>query len=81
MLPGPTMRSARGTVRVPKAKAAMACAPPIWKTFSSPSSRAVPSTSTGGRGHATAMRGTRATCAGITVIITVEGRGYRPAGT
>ena len=31
------MRSTRGTVRVPKANAAMACAPPIWKKCVTPS--------------------------------------------
>ena len=75
MLPGPTMRSARGTVRVPKAKAAMACAPPIWKTWGTPSIAAVPKTSVTARGQATQTLGTPATSAGMAVISTVEGRG------
>ena len=69
------MRSARGTVRVPNANAAMACAPPIWNTFPTPSSDAVPNTSATGRGEATQMFGTPATCAGTTVIRRVEGSG------
>ena len=69
------MRSARGTVRVPKANAAMACAPPIWKTWFTPSRAAVPNTSVTGRGEATQMFGTPATCAGTTVISSVEGSG------
>ena len=69
------MRSARGTVRVPKAKAAMACAPPIWKTLPIPSSDAVPSTSVTGLGEATQMFATPATCAGTTVISSVDGSG------
>ena len=65
----------RGTVRVPKAKAAMACAPPIWKTCATPSRCAVPKTSSTAFGQATQMFGTPATCAGTTVMISVEGSG------
>ena len=75
MLPGPTMRSARGTVLVPKANAAMACAPPIWKTCRTPNKCAVPKIPVTGLGVATQILGTPATCAGITVIIRVEGSG------
>src|SRR5688500_10596000 len=80
MFPGPTMRSARGIVRVPYANAAIACAPPSRNTFWTPSIEAVPRISGTGRGEVTQTFGTPATCAGITVIINVEGRGYRPAG-
>src|SRR5436190_8538304 len=80
MFPGPTMRSARGTVFVPNAKAAMAWAPPRRNTFRRPSNDAVPRISVTGRGEVTHTDGTPATCAGITVIINVEGSGYRPAG-
>ena len=76
MLPGPTMRSALGTVRVPKANAAMACAPPISKhVVRRPASPPSPNTSSTGRGEATQMFGTPATCAGTTVISSVEGSG------
>ena len=40
-----------------------------------PAGRAVPKTSATGLGHATQMFGTPATCAGTTVIISVEGSG------
>ena len=75
MLPGPTMRSALGTVRVPYANAAMACAPPISKTRVRPSIAAVPHTWSTGLGEATQMFATPATCAGTAVIRIVEGKG------
>ena len=53
----------------------MACAPPIWNTFATLSSDAVPKTSATGRGEATQIFATPATCAGTTVIRMVEGSG------
>ena len=45
------------------------------ETLRTPSSAAVPKTSSTGLGQATQMFGTPATCAGTTVIISVEGSG------
>src|ERR1700721_1484 len=52
MLPGPTMRSTLGTVAVPNASAAMACAPPIRKTLSTPKNSAAARISALGCGEA-----------------------------
>ncbi len=69
------MRSTFGTVSVPYASAAMACAPPMRNMCVMPSHCAMPIISGLGFGHATQMVATPATCAGITVISSVEGRG------
>ena len=46
-----------------------------------PSRCAAASVSGAGFGETTTMRGTPATCAGIAVISSVEGSGWRPLGT
>jgi len=58
-----------------KAKAAIACAPPIWKTCDTLSMCAVPKTSSTALGQHAQMLGTPATCAGTTVMMSVEGSG------
>ena len=50
-LPGPTILSTRGIVRVPYAMAAIACAPPILKRRSAPASMAAANTAASGRGQ------------------------------
>src|SRR5260370_34740471 len=80
MLPGQTMRSTLGTVAVPNAKAAMACAPPMRNRRGMFRNRQVARISGLGCGDATQMVWTPATWAGITVINSVDGSGERPAG-
>lgn len=81
-LPGPTILSTRGTLSVPKAIAAMACAPPMRKIRSAPA-RSQPATiagwAFGGRQATTSP--TPATRAGTIVITGAERRGKRPPGT
>ncbi len=76
-LPGPTILSARGTVAVPKASAATACAPPIVNTRSTPAMCAAASTaslsSPRGAGTTITSSPTPATRAGMAFISTEEG--------
>ena len=76
--PGPTMTSTRGTVSVPMASAATACAPPASKIRVAPAMRAAAATS--GRmlpscrgGVAMITSGTPASRATLAVMMTVEG--------
>ena len=63
-------------MRVPNANAAMACAPPIRSTRLAPASIAAQQIASVDRaGQATVTFGTPATCAGITVITTVDASG------
>src|SRR5690606_41694940 len=73
-LPGPTIRSAGGE-KTPKARAAMAWAPPIASKPSAPATHAAAMVTAVGRGDATQTLSTPATRAGTTVISTDEGRG------
>ena len=86
MFPGPTILSTRRMVSVPKARAAMAWAPPTRYASVTPAMRAA--TSTAGSsdlsragGDARTMSLTPATRAGTTVISTVDGYAARPPGT
>ena len=67
--------STRGTVFVPYAMAAIACAPPILKSLVTPAARAAAITTGAGRGQATMISRTPAARAGIAVISNEEGRG------
>lgn len=81
-LPGPMILSTAGTVSVPKARAAMACAPPMRKMRSAPE-RWQPATmawcALGGRQAITSS--TPATLAGTMVMIGADKSGKRPPGT
>ena len=77
-LPGPTIFDTAGTVAVPNAKAATACAPPTRNTApSSPTSTsaaATPGLDSSVRGGVAAWRrGTPATRAGMALMRTEEG--------
>ena len=86
MLPGPTILSTFGMLSVPKASAAMACAPPTLNTRSAPASFAatnvdgltLPSLS---HGVVIMISSTPATFAGIMFISTEEGYTAFPPGT
>ena len=84
-LPGPTIRSTRGTERVPNARAPTACAPPLLTTSVAPALRAAYRTAAGtepsacGGVHRTLVS-TPATTAGTTVMHTDEGYTARPPG-
>ena len=71
--PGPTILSTRAIVSVPYASAAIAWAPPTAYTSSIPSSRAVASVASAGRGVTTAIRSTPATGAGTAAITSEDG--------
>src|SRR6187549_4123815 len=75
------MASTGGTVAVPKASAATACAPPTAYTSSIPSSRATTSVASAGFGVTTETLPTPATRAGTAVITSDDGSGWRPLGT
>ena len=84
--PGPTITSTFGTVAVPRASAATACAPPASRMRVAPAIRAAAATS--GRmppsrrgGVATITSGTPASLATAAVMMTVEGYAARPPGT
>ena len=79
--PGPTILSTRGTVAVPYASAAIACAPPSRNSRETPASSAAAMTTGSGRGQTAMMSRTPAAAAGIAVISSDEGSGYRPPGT
>ena len=79
--PGPTILSTRGTVAVPYASAAIACAPPTRNSRVTPASSAAAITTGSGRGQTTMISRTPATRAGIAVISSDEGSGKRPPGT
>src|SRR6185369_3279491 len=85
LLPGPVILSTRGTVSVPNASAAIACAPPTAYTslmFSSINAAATAGFSENVRGGVvTTIRSTPATCAGTTFITTDEGYAAVPPGT
>src|SRR5206468_3223556 len=76
-LPGPTILSTRGMLLVPKASAAIACAPPTRYTASTPATWQAASTTgvspSGPTGDTAITSPTPATRAGITVISTVDG--------
>ena len=86
MFPGPTMTSTGGTDSVPYARAAIACAPPIAYTSSTPAAAHAASVagwtapSDAGGTH-TATDPTPAIFAGSAVIRTVDGYAARPPGT
>ena len=86
LLPGPNSLSQAGTRAVPKAIAAIACAPPSLNTRCTPVSRAATSTAgsalPSGRGgvHSTTSR-QPARRAGTPSISAVDGSGAVPAGT
>ena len=85
-LPGPHSMSTAGTVSVPYAMAAIACAPPMPKTRSTPAMSAATSTDGSGEplgpGGVTAITSeTPAILAGTMVMMAVEGSGAEPAGT
>ncbi len=81
LVSGPTILSTRGTVAVPYARAAIACAPPMRNSRLTPAARAAAITIGAGLGHATITSRTPAARAGMAVINNDEGRGYRPPGT
>ena len=62
-----------GTLSVPYAIAAIACAPPITNTRSTPARRAAASVSGDGPGVVITISRTPATRAGMAVMITVDG--------
>ena len=86
MLPGPQILSTLGTVSVPYAIAAIACAPPILYISVAPAMDAA-ARMTGAivpsflGGVAKTILPTPATEAGMTSIRTVDGRGAVPPGT
>ena len=77
MLPGPTILSTFGTVCVPYANAATACAPPIVNTLLTPATAAAANTSwfnsPPGVGTTIMISCTPATCAGMAFINTEDG--------
>ena len=85
-LPGPTIRSTRGTLAVPYASAAIAPAPPSAKTRSAFASAAAASTTLAGRpedrsgGEQTTTSPTPTTRAGTTPMNTLLGYAARPPG-
>src|SRR4029450_3732091 len=88
MLPGPVTRSALAQPSNPYSSPAIACAPPIAYTSSTPSSAHTASTVGCGSpaysfcgGDATASEPTPATCAGTTFITPLDASGARPPGT
>jgi len=80
-LPGPTILSTFGTLRVPYASAATACAPPNVRTRSTPATAAAASTIGSGFGHTMINSGTPATLAGIAFMSTEDGYAALPPGT
>ena len=84
-LPGPTIFTQRGTLAVPWAAAATACAPPALHTVSTPDRRAATSvagsTLPSGPGGVSTMRsGTPATVAGMAVMSVTTGKLPLPRG-
>ena len=75
VLPGPTMRSTRGMVPVPYARAATACAPPTRNTRSTPAIFAAASTTASGLGQTAMTSATPATRAGMAVMSSEDGSG------
>ena len=78
MLPGPTILSTLGTLCVPKASAAMACAPPARTTVRTPASFAAArmgagTLPSGPGGVVMTMVSTPAILAGMASISTLEG--------
>lgn len=84
-LPGPQILSTAGTVCVPYASAATACAPPIVNTRSTPPNSAAASTRSffrpSGVGTTITISPTPATRAGIAFISTDDGYAALPPGT
>src|SRR5690606_2376381 len=84
-LPGPTILSTAGTVVVPNASAATACAPPIVNTRSTPAMHAAASTialrTPSGVGTTITSSRTPATRAGSAFISTDDGYAAFPPGT
>jgi hypothetical protein len=83
IFPGPTILSTLGIVRVPKAIAATACAPPMRKIRLTPARcaaarRMEPSAP---RGEVMMISSTPATLAGIAFMSTVDGYSALPPGT
>ena len=85
MFPGPTILSTAGTVSVPYASAATACAPPTRNTLSTPATAAAASTVKfdfpSGVGATMTISGTPATFAGTAFISTEDGYAAVPPGT
>jgi len=85
-LPGPNILSTLGTVCVPYASAATACAPPALRTADAPTMWATYITSgdtlpSGRGGVARRISRQPATCAGMPSMSAVEGRTAVPPGT
>ena len=85
-LPGPKILSTLRTDSVPKASAAIACAPPILYTVSTPQSSAATSTAAcslpSGPGELAMARALQpAIRAGTASMMAVDGSGAEPAGT
>ena len=80
-LPGPHILSTCGTLSVPNAIAAIACAPPMPNSRSTPAASAAASVTGDGSGVQTTTSDTPATFAGIADISTVEGYAAEPPGT
>ena len=74
-LPGPTIFSTRGTVAVPYASAATACAPPIRNSRETPASSPAAQTVGSRLGLAATTSVTPATRAGMAVISSDDGSG------
>ena len=72
-LPGPTILSTRGTVAVPNASAATACAPPMTNTRCTPATLAAPASPADGPGVTMTISRTPAMRAGTAVISTDDG--------
>ena len=77
--PGPTMMS-HGRTPTPRARAATACAPPQLSTASAPATAAAASMTGSRLGVAAMTVPTPATRAGMTVMSTDDGSGWRPPG-
>mmetsp|Transcript_10602 Transcript_10602/g.26115 ORF Transcript_10602/g.26115 Transcript_10602/m.26115 type:complete len:200 (+) Transcript_10602:560-1159(+) len=92
LFPGPTMTSHGGTAGMasspfeldlaltPYAMEPMACAPPTRSTMSAPATCAAARVMVAGLGEARTTWGHPAARAVTTVMMTEEGRGYRPPG-
>src|SRR5206468_1084451 len=83
--PGPTILSTRGTLSVPYASAATACAPPIRYSRSTPArwqaARTIGVSPSFPTGETAITSPTPATRAGMPVMSTVDGYAARPPGT
>mmetsp|Transcript_21898 Transcript_21898/g.44377 ORF Transcript_21898/g.44377 Transcript_21898/m.44377 type:complete len:200 (+) Transcript_21898:330-929(+) len=78
--PGPTMMLAAGQPPTPCAMAAIACAPPSLSIPSALATNAAAFVTWSGWGLETHTFGTPASRAVMAVIMTLDGKGYRPPG-